>query len=79
MKKGQQRLTDLIFFYHKTFLHPLDICLLSNNINDYYFVSQGKTSIPGVDDGEELLVTDVSADHLTFSSLKTGDEKKKLN
>lgn len=35
--------------------------LLSNNINDYYFVSQGKTVIPGLDDGEELLVTDVSA------------------
>lgn len=35
--------------------------LLSNNIHDYYFVSQGKTTIPGLDDGEELLVTDVSA------------------
>lgn len=35
--------------------------LLSNNIHDYYFVSQGKTTIPGLDDGEELLITDVSA------------------
>lgn len=35
--------------------------LLSNNINDYHFVSQGKTSIPGVDDGEEFIITDVSA------------------
>lgn len=26
---------------------------------DYYFVAQGKTSIPGVDDGEELTLTDV--------------------
>lgn len=26
---------------------------------DYYFVAQGKTSIPGVDDGEELELTDV--------------------
>lgn len=34
--------------------------LLSNNVNDYHFVSQGKTSIPGLDDGEEFLVTDVS-------------------
>lgn len=41
--------------------HPVDMCLLSNNIHDYYFVSQGKTTIPGLDDGEELLVTDVSA------------------
>lgn len=38
-----------------------DKCLLSNNINDYYFVSQGKTSIPGVDDSEEFRITDVSA------------------
>jgi len=36
------------------------MCLLSNNVNDYYFVAQGKTSIPGVDDGEELTLTDVS-------------------
>jgi hypothetical protein len=33
--------------------------MLSNNIMDYYFVAQGKTSIPGVDDGEELTLTDV--------------------
>jgi hypothetical protein len=33
--------------------------MLSNNIMDYYFVAQGKTSIPGVDDGEELELTDV--------------------
>ncbi|OQR78286.1 myosin heavy chain [Tropilaelaps mercedesae] len=32
--------------------------LLSNNIADYHFVSQGKTEIPGVDDGEELRATD---------------------
>ena len=34
-------------------------CLLSNNIMDYHVVSQGKTSIPGVDDGEEMELTDV--------------------
>ena len=34
--------------------------LLSNNVHDYKFVSQGKVEIPGVDDGEELLLTDVS-------------------
>ena len=37
------------------------MCLLSKNIHDYYFVSQGKTSIPGLDDGEELAITDVSS------------------
>lgn len=36
------------------------MCLLSNNVNDYHFVSQGKTAIPGVDDGEEMTITDVS-------------------
>lgn len=36
------------------------MCLLTNNIQDYYFVSQGKTTIPNVDDGEELTLTDVS-------------------
>jgi hypothetical protein len=39
----------------------LDFCMLSNNITDYYVVSQGKTTIPGVDDGEECELTDVSA------------------
>jgi hypothetical protein len=29
-------------------------------MEDYYFVSQGKTRIPGVNDAEELLVTEVS-------------------
>lgn len=37
-----------------------EIGLLSNNIMDYHFVSQGKTTIPGVDDKEEFLITDVS-------------------
>ncbi|XP_024881152.1 myosin heavy chain, muscle isoform X14 [Temnothorax curvispinosus] len=44
-----------------------EMCLLSNNITDYYFVSQGKTTIPGLDDGEELLVTDQAFDVLGFT------------
>lgn len=39
--------------------NPVDICLLSNNIMDYHIVSQGKTTIPSVDDGEEMELTDV--------------------
>lgn len=39
--------------------HQLDNCLLSNNIMDYHIVSQGKTTIPNVDDGEEFNLTDV--------------------
>lgn len=37
----------------------LEYCVLSNDINDYYIVSQGKTVIPNVDDGEEFQLTDV--------------------
>lgn len=36
------------------------MCYLSDNIYDYYNVSQGKITIPNVDDGEECLLTDVS-------------------
>lgn len=36
------------------------MCLLSNDIYDYYNVAQGKITIPNVDDGEECLLTDVS-------------------
>lgn len=38
----------------------VEICYLSNDVNDYNIVSQGKTVIPGVDDGEEMKLTDVS-------------------
>lgn len=33
---------------------------MSNDINDYHIVAQGKTVIAGVDDGEEMRLTDVS-------------------
>lgn len=36
------------------------MCSLSDNIYDYPTVSQGKLTIPNVDDGEELELTDVS-------------------
>lgn len=36
------------------------MCFLSNDIHDYYNVAQGKITIPNVDDGEELSLTDVS-------------------
>ncbi|XP_018304451.1 myosin heavy chain, muscle isoform X2 [Mycetomoellerius zeteki] len=50
-----------------------EMCLLSNNITDYYFVSQGKTTIPGLDDGEELLVTDQAFDVLGFTQEEKDD------
>jgi hypothetical protein len=56
---------------------------LTDNIYDYPTVSQGKLTIPNVDDGEELELTDVSKidrllltdpcllDHSYFHRLKT--------
>lgn len=35
------------------------MCMLSNDIHDYNYVAQGKTTIPNVDDGEECQLTDV--------------------
>ncbi|KAL3169390.1 hypothetical protein MRX96_016496 [Rhipicephalus microplus] len=56
------------------FLAVAEKLLLSNNVNDYHFVSQGKTSIPGVDDGEEFMVTDTAFDVLGF----TDEEKENI-
>lgn len=39
----------------------IEYCLLSSHISDYPGISQGKTRIQGVNDGEEFEVTDVSA------------------
>lgn len=33
--------------------------LVTNNPYDYAFISQGETTVPSIDDGEELLATDV--------------------
>lgn len=46
------------------------MCFLSNNIYDYYNVSQGKITIPNVDDGEECLATDVSPNYLTSPNVE---------
>lgn len=45
------------------------MCLLSNDIMDYYIVSQGKTVIPGLDDGEEGVLTDVSPENDSWLSV----------
>ncbi|XP_076340339.1 myosin heavy chain, muscle-like isoform X1 [Tachypleus tridentatus] len=41
--------------------------LLSDDIYEYHFVSQGKTDIPNVDDGEEIRLTDHAFDVLGFN------------
>lgn len=48
-----------LFFYICTLNLYTESCLLSNDINDYHVVAQGKTTIPGVNDGEEFELTDV--------------------
>jgi len=49
------------------------MCGLSNDIYEYHYVSQGKTTIPGVDDGEELLAADEAFDVLGFSQTEKDD------
>ncbi|XP_021952513.2 myosin heavy chain, muscle isoform X2 [Folsomia candida] len=53
-----------------------ELCLLSNNILDYHYVSQGKTTIPGVDDSEEMLATDAAFDILGFTQSEKDDVYK---
>lgn len=36
------------------------MCSLTDNIYDYHNVSQGKITVPNMDDGEEFQLTDVS-------------------
>lgn len=50
-----------------------EMCLLSNNVQDYYFIAQGKTTIPGVDDGEECELTDKAFDVLGFTQEEKDD------
>ncbi|KAL0119516.1 hypothetical protein PUN28_007766 [Cardiocondyla obscurior] len=50
-----------------------DNCFLSNNIYDYVNVSQGKITIPNVDDGEECLLTDQAFDVLGFTQEEKDD------
>ena len=38
----------------------IEMCLLMQNVTEYHYIAQGKTTIPNVDDGEELTLTDVS-------------------
>merc|ERR1711878_4960 len=46
-------------------------CLLSNDILDYWFVSQGKLTVPSIDDKEDTMFADEAFDVLGF----TQDEK----
>lgn len=38
----------------------VEMCFLSDNIYDYFNVSQGKVTVPSIDDSEEFTLADVS-------------------
>merc|ERR1711863_104922 len=43
-------------------------CLLSNDIKDYWYVSQGKLTVPSIDDKEDMQFADEAFDILGFST-----------
>ncbi|XP_028900182.1 myosin heavy chain, muscle isoform X17 [Zeugodacus cucurbitae] len=53
-----------------------DVCFLSDNIYDYYNVSQGKVTVPNMDDGEEFQLADQAFDILGFTAQEKQDVYK---
>ncbi|XP_067622952.1 myosin heavy chain, muscle isoform X45 [Eurosta solidaginis] len=53
-----------------------EMCLLSDNIYDYYNVSQGKVTVASIDDGEEFQLADQAFDILGFSLQEKQDVYK---
>ena len=51
-------------------------CLLTDDIYDYFFVSQGKTTVESINDNEELEYTDNAFDILGFSQEEKWDAYK---
>jgi len=47
----------------------IEICLIGNDPTKYQFVSQGMVTIDGVDDAEEMRVTDEAFDVLGFTAV----------
>merc|ERR1711937_575115 len=43
-------------------------CFLSNDIYDYWWVSQGKTTVPSIDDNEDMMYADEAYDILGFTN-----------
>merc|ERR1719278_2170496 len=48
-------------------------CLLTNDIYDYEYVSQGKTTVASIDDNEELEMTDSAFDIIGFANQEKWD------
>ena len=49
-------------------LHFSNRCLLTDNILDYWYVSQGKLTVPSIDDKEDMMFADEAFDILGFST-----------
>merc|ERR1711881_6768 len=72
----QQQEVERSYHIFYQLLHPFvptmkAKCCLSDDIYDYTYVSQGKTTVASIDDNEELEVTDAAFDIIGF----THDEK----
>ena len=48
-------------------------CLLSNDIRDYWYVSQGKLTVPSIDDKEDMQFADEAFDILGFTQTEKYD------
>merc|ERR1712042_425348 len=48
-------------------------CLLSNDIMDYWYVSQGKITVPSIDDKEDMMYADEAFDVLGFTEQEKYD------
>merc|ERR1719242_1226320 len=46
----------------------MEKCLLTNDIKDYWYVSQGKLTVPSIDDKEDMQFADEAFDILGFSN-----------
>jgi len=51
-------------------------CLLTDNIHDYWWVSQGKVTVESIDDKEDMQFADEAYDILGFSSQEKYDVYK---
>lgn len=49
-----------LFFHVSIFSQFAAMCLLSNDIHDYHYVSQGKVTVPSIDDKEDMQFCHVS-------------------
>jgi len=66
-------------FYNLMSDHVPDLkekCLLTDNILDYWYVSQGKLTVPSIDDKEDMMFADEAFDILGFTEQEKYDTYK---